>query len=216
MKILYLEDNLLYAETITEFLEGLDYEVKHHLNTHTAIDNSFCENFQLYLFDLNLPDMSGLELLKILRAANDITPVIFLTSSDTSQDLKDALSFGADGYITKPVDLDELALRIKALLRRVYGEDEIFYKGYTLNLSQQSLFKDGVRVAIKPKVFQLLHLLLQHKEKVVTISQIEDHLWSQSTHSSLNAIRVYITEIKHLIGHDALSNIRGVGYTLHE
>lgn len=216
MKILYVEDDPLYGETITEFLEDANFSVDHHLDTSTAIDASFDTNYDLYLFDLHLPSSSGITLLKQLRNAQDLTPTIFLTSSSESEDLKEALTKGADGFITKPVDLDELLVRIKALLRRVYGEEQLGYQGFIIDTKQMSLFKDGVRCHLKPKTFSLLLLLLQNINKIVTTQQIEETLWQQETVPSLSVIRVYITEIKQLIGSDKISNIRGVGYQLHE
>jgi len=216
MKILYVEDNKLYGETITEFLEDAEFEVDHHLDTSTAIDASFDNNYDLYLFDLHLPTSSGVTLLKQLRSAQDLTPTIFLTSSSESEDLKEALTEGADGFITKPVDLDELLLRIKALLRRVYGDEQLKYLGFTLDTKQMSLFKGEERCHLKPKAFALLLLLLQNKNKIVTTQQIEDTLWQQEIAPSLSVIRVYITEIKQIIGSEKISNTRGVGYQLHD
>jgi DNA-binding response OmpR family regulator len=216
MRILYVEDDQLFGETITEFLEDEGFSVDHHLDTSTAIDASFDTNYALYLFDLNLPTSSGIEMLKELRFADDMTPTIFLTSSSESEDLKTALIEGADGFITKPVDLDELLLRIKALMRRVYGEETLHYLDFTLDLKQQSIFKNGQRCHMKPKAFALLLLLLQNKNRVVTLQQIEEHLWTQEVSPSTSVIRVYITEIKQIVGSEKVSNIRGVGYQLHD
>ena len=216
MKILYVEDNKLYGETITEFLEDEGYDVDHHLDTSTAIDASFETSYQLYLLDLHLPTSSGIELLKQLRDAEDTTPAIFLTSSDEADDLKEALTHGADGYITKPVDLEELSLRIKALLRRVYGDTSLKYQNFTLDTEQMSLFDDGKRCHLKPKAFCLLLLLLQNKNKIVKTEIIEESLWPHEMPPNLSVIRVYITEIKHIIGSNSISNIRGVGYQLHD
>ncbi len=216
MKILYVEDNKLYGETITEFLEDEGYEVDHHLDTSTAIDASFETRYELYLLDLHLPTSSGIELLKQLRDAADSTPAIFLTSSDETDDLREALTHGADGYITKPVDLEELSLRIKVLLRRVYGDTSLKYRNFTLDTEQMSLFKDGTRCHLKPKAFCLLLLLLQNKNKIIKTELIEDSLWPHEMPPNLSVIRVYITEIKQIIGADSISNIRGVGYQLHD
>ncbi len=216
MKILYVEDDQLFGETITEFLEDEGFEVDHHLDASTAIDASYDTNYELYLFDLNLPSSSGIEMLKELRFAGDMTPTIFLTSSTESEDLKTALVEGADGYITKPVDLDELLLRIKALIRRVYGAEKVSYLDYTLDIEQQSLFKETQRIHIKPKTFALFLLLIQNRGKVVTSEQIEQSLWTQKVTPSMSVIRVYITEIKQIIGADKISNIRGVGYKLND
>lgn len=216
MKILYVEDDQLFGETITEFLEDEGFDVDHHLDTSTAIDASYSTKYDFYLFDLHLPTSSGIQLLKELRAAGDMTPMIFLTSSSDSEDLKTALIEGADGYITKPVDLDELLLRIKALLRRVYGDALLKYLDFTLDLSQHSLFREGVRCHMKPKTFALLVVLVQNRNKVVTTDQIEHALWAHEIAPSMSVIRVYITEIKQIIGSDKISNIRGVGYQLHD
>ena len=216
MKILYVEDDRLFGETITEFLEDEGFDVDHHLDASTALDASFDKNYELYLFDLHLPSSSGIEMLKELRHLGDLTPTIFLTSSSESEDLKSALIEGADGFITKPVDLDELLLRIQALMRRVYGEEKLRYLDFTLDVKQQSLFKNGERCHMKPKAFTLLVLLIQNKNRIVTMQQIEESLWTQEVSPNMSVIRVYITEIKHIIGSEKISNIRGVGYQLHD
>ncbi len=215
-KILFVEDDPLFGETIQEFLEDEGFEVEHHLDSASAIDATYDKNYHLYLFDLNLPTYSGIELLKELKASGDDTPAIFLTSSTESDDLKQAFHEGADGFINKPVDLDELLLRIKALLKRVYGDDTLTYKEFTLDMSQSLLLKGEERLTIKPKTFQLLQLLILNRNKVVTQSQIESALWGMDTPSSLSVIRVYITELKQILGSEAIENIRGVGYRLHD
>ena len=211
-KILLVEDDALFGETISEFLSDEGYEVNHHLDASSAVEASYHTNYQLYLFDINLPTQNGIELLKDLRDAGDTTPTIYLTSSKAQDDLTHAFKTGCEDYLTKPVDLDELGLRIDALLRRVYGDSVITFDGFTLDKGAQTLLKDDQRLSLKPKAFQLLSLLAQHAGEVVTTEMIEQNLWEPDKTASNSAVRVYLSEIKQNIGSGYIKNIRGVGY----
>ena len=211
-KILYVEDDKLFGETITEFLEDEGFEVSHHLDASTALDATFTTKFDLYLLDINLPTQNGIEFYKQLHQSDDKTPAIFLTSSSQSQDLKDAFSAGCEDFLTKPVDLDELLLRIRALLRRVYGEDKLSFGDYILDRANHTLMHHEEPIILKPKTFLLLHLLVSNAGNIVTMDTIEERLWERNKQPSSSAIRVYFSEIKHAIGPDYITNIRGVGY----
>ena len=211
-KILYVEDDKLFGETIAEFLEDEGFEVFHHLDASTALDATFSTKYDLYLLDINLPTQNGIEFYKQLHQSDDKTPAIFLTSSSQSQDLKDAFSAGCEDFLTKPVDLDELLLRIKALLRRVYGEEKLSFGEYILDRANHTLMRHDEQIILKPKTFLLLHLLVSNSGKVVTMDTIEERLWERNKQASPSAIRVYFSEIKQAIGPDYITNIRGVGY----
>ena len=122
IKILLLEDDLLLAETLTDLLEDNAYEVSHVPNGQKALDTTFNEKFDIYLLDINVPLIDGVTLLKELREANDTTPAIFLTSHKDKEMLKNGFLNGADDYITKPFDSDELLLRVNALIKRTKAD----------------------------------------------------------------------------------------------
>ena len=211
-KILLLEDDALLGETLVDLLEDAEFEVVHCVNGQQVIDITFNDKFDLYLLDINVPLIDGLQVLKELRDADDNTPTIFLTSHKDK--LKEAFLSGCDDYIKKPFDNDELLLRINALLKRT--------KKYTIEtvgllahdeLHKQMLY-DNKELDLSIKEYQLLLLLMQHVNATVSKELIVQELWSASQNSSDGAIRVYVNRIKQLVPNITIQNIRGVGYKL--
>lgn len=211
-KILLLEDDPLFGETISEFLEEHAFSVTHHLNAEDATQESFENNFDLFILDNMLPTTSGIAWLEEAREAQINTPAIFLTSSTQKETLMKAFSAGAEDFLTKPVDLDVLLIRIKTLLKRVYGSNRLHFGNFSFDQEQSQLYKGDEPLYLKPKPLALLKLFLQNRNKLVTHEMIEYALYTASQTPSSSAVRVYITEIKHLIGEAYISNIRGLGY----
>ncbi len=212
LKILLLEDDKLFNETIEDFLEEEGFEVLSVLDPYSAMDLTYKFKFELYLFDVNLPYESGFSLLKQLRNAGDKTPTIFLTSRNDKVSLTEGFDVGADDYMKKPIDLDELLLRIRALLRRQLRDDKIEIGEYIVDTQAKELYHNGEVIKVGVKAFELLILLLKSKGEVVTIQSIEEELWSSSEEVSLGSVRVYITTLKKYFPN--IENIRGVGYRL--
>ena len=211
-KILLLEDDKLFNETIEDFLEEEGFEVHSVLDPYSAMDLTYESKFDLYLFDVNLPYESGFTLLKQLRDSGDKTPTIFLTSRNDKVSLIEGFDVGADDYMKKPIDLDELLLRIRALLRRQLRDEKIELGEYVLDTQAKELQHNGKVIKVGVKAFELLILLLKAKGEVVTMQSIERELWSSNEEVSLGAVRVYITTLKKYFPN--IENIRGVGYRL--
>lgn len=212
MKILILEDDKLFNETLEDFLEEEGFEVAFALDPYSALDLAYEDKFDLYLFDVNLPYESGFSLLKKLRDFGDMTPTIFLTSRNDKYSIKEGFDMGADDYMKKPIDLDELLLRIRAVLRRKYRSDKILLGEYTLDVVAKRLYRNKELLKVTTKTIELLLLLSNAKGEVVRISQIEEQLWHSNEEVSLGAIRVYVTTLKKYFPN--IENIRGVGYRL--
>ncbi len=210
LKILLLEDDKLFNETIEDFLEEEGFEVASVLDPYSAIELTYDVKFDLYLFDVNLPYESGFTLLKQLRDAGDTTPTIFLTSRNDKVSLTEGFDVGADDYMKKPIDLDELLLRIRALLRRQLREEKIEIGGYVIDTLAKELRHNGEVIKVGIKAFELLILLLKAKGEAVTMQSIEEELWSSSEEVSLGAVRVYVATLKRYF--PSIENIRGVGY----
>jgi DNA-binding response OmpR family regulator len=211
-KILLLEDDRLFNETLQDFLEEETFDVTPVLDPRTALEHTFSQRYDLYLFDVNLPYENGFDLLGRLRESGDTTPTIFLTSREDKASLAQGFLTGADDYLRKPVDLDELLLRIHAVMRRQIRKEILAVGGYQLDhLSKTLLDPDGDPVEISPKAVELLILLLEADGDVVSTERIKDRLWAASKASSDGALRVYITQIKKYFP-QAIQNIRGVGY----
>jgi len=210
--ILLLEDDRLFNETLQDFLEEEGFVVSTAMDPRNALELSYRCNYDLYLFDVNLPYENGFDLLKRLRESGDRTPTIFLTSREDKASLQEGFLKGADDYMRKPVDLDELLLRIHAVIRRQAREDILKIGDYRLNLIARSLTdRYGEPVEISQKAVVLLSLLLEADETVVSIERIKDRLWAASRTPSEGAIRVYVAQIKKYFP-VAIKNIRGIGY----
>jgi len=212
-KILLLEDDKLFNETLQDFLEVEGFVVECVLDPYSALELTYENNYDLYLFDVNLPYENGFELLKKLRNSGDMTPTIFLTSRDDKVSLTQGFMHGGDDYLTKPVDLDELLLRLFALLRRQVRTQLVQVGTYQFDSVSKILYdKDGY-VELSQKGATLLLVLLEGQGNVVPIYQIKQRLWSSAEESSDGALRVYVTQLKKYFP-TQIQNIRGVGYKM--
>lgn len=213
-KILLLEDDLLLAETLIDLLEENGMEVIHAPNGQAALDKTFKQKFDLYLLDVNVPLIDGVTLLKELRDSSDETPAIFLTSHKEKEILKKGFLCGADDFITKPFDTDELILRISALLKRVKKEDVTCIGLLCNDDTHKRFLYDNQEIELSKKEYQLLLLLVRHANSTVPKEMILDTLWTSSEGGSDGALRVYVNRIKHLVPEINIENIRGIGYRL--
>ncbi len=215
-KILVLEDDTLFASSLEDFLSLYDFKVDIASDGEEALELNYKNNYNLYIFDINVPKLNGLELLKLLRENSDETPTIFLTSYKDKEILKDAYFKGCDDYIRKPVDLDELYFRVKALLKRdkkilqttILSENTIF------DPNSKRVFKDNIDMNLPIKVLELLELLLENNKKIVSKDMIINRLWTYEKNYSEGSIRVYINQIKKLFDENKITNIKGLGYKL--
>ena len=212
MKILILEDDKLFNDTLEDFLEEEGFETVTALDPYSALDVTCEQKFDLYLFDVNLPYETGFSLLQQLRDAGDKTPTIFLTSRNDKTSLTQGFDAGADDYMKKPIDLDELLLRIRALLRRQFRNEKIQIGEYVVDISTKVLSKNGEVVKLGSKAMDLLLLLLNANGEVISMQTIEEELWHTNEEVSLGAVRVYVTTLKRYFPN--IKNIRGIGYCL--
>ncbi|ADV45760.1 response regulator transcription factor [Nitratifractor salsuginis] len=210
-KILLLEDDRLYSETLCDWLEEEGFAVHPCYDPQSAFDVCYQEPFDLYLFDINLPFQNGLETFRQLRESGDRTPVIFLTSREDKASLLEGFAIGADDYLRKPVDLDELSARVRAALRRKNPQRNIPLGPYRMDTRSRDLFLDGQPMKLGRKLYDLLELFVERSGEVVTQEAIKERLWHSDEEASEGAIRVYIARLKKLFP-DAIENIRGVGY----
>ena len=214
IKILFLEDDALLAETVVDLLEDAEFEVTHLPNGQEVLNILFDNKFDLYLFDINVPLIDGVTLLKELRDSNDNTPTIFLTSHKEKEMLKNGFSNGCDDYITKPFDNDELILRIKALTKRTIPHANSTVGSLCHDEIHKTISYKGKQLELSKKEYELLLLLMSHADTCVPKELILDELWMSSESGSDGAIRVYINRIKQLLPQMSIENIRGIGYKL--
>ena len=211
-KLLLLEDDRLFNETLQDFLEEEGFSVDTALDPYTALDLTYSKTYDLYLFDVNLPYESGFDLLGKLRESQDVTPAIFLTSREDKASLHEGFGVGADDYMKKPVDLDELLLRIEAVLRRQIRQTHVQVGEYRLESMSKTLYDtSGNELNISKKAVDLLMLLLEAKGELVSMETIKDRLWASGQQASDGALRVYIAQLKKYFP-EAIVNVRGLGY----
>jgi len=211
VKILLLEDDKLFNETLQDFLEEEGFDLDYALDPYSALELTYKHIYDLYLFDVNLPYESGFDLLHKLRQSGDTTPTIFLTSREDKASLTQGFESGADDYMKKPIDLDELLLRISALMRRQVRNEKIIIGDYSLDMRSKTLFYEEKSLDVTKKAVELLVLLLESKGEVVSTDEIKNRLWAAGQNASDGALRVYITQLKKYFS-GKIVNVRGVGY----
>ncbi len=205
MKLLLLEDDQILSETLQHFLEREGYEVDVALSMEEAEDLTFDNRYDLYLLDINLPEGSGLELLKSLRYAEDNTPTIFITALTDMSSIAEGFHLGAIDYIKKPFDPEELLIRLKAKFKN----DVLTHNNIEFDQEAQILKKDGKVIDIGNVQYKIFTKLLQNRGTVVT----KEALYECLDHVSDTALRVAITKIKQRLGVE-ITNIRGKGYMI--
>jgi two-component system response regulator QseB len=170
--------------------------------------------FDVVLLDLGLPHRDGIEVLRELRKRGDPTPVIILTARDEIQDRIAGLDAGADDYIVKPFDLDEVTARIRSVLRRAAGRGDPSIQHGELRLDPvaRTVERGGLPVSLSAHEFSVLEALLQRPGAVLSRSQIEDRLYGWDEQIGSNAVEVYIHGLRRKLGSDAIRTLRGVGY----
>ncbi|HJP96520.1 MAG TPA: response regulator transcription factor [Candidatus Saccharimonadales bacterium] len=221
MRLLIIEDNLALAWRLQASLEN-DFEV--HMARTGASGQRQAETgrFDLIILDLGLPDMSGAEVCNGLRAAGILTPVLILTGEDTVQTKVHLFSVGADDYVTKPFDLEELRARITALLRRrqVGAPPQLLQVGkLQINPAQRTVKYEGTAIHLRRKEFDILEYLARNQGKVVTQAMIFNHVWGDFDKDVWNnTVRVHVKHLRDKIDRpfnaSLLKTARGVGYVL--
>jgi len=211
-KILLLEDDLLLGETIVDVLEDAGHTVSWLKDGESAIEESYEGDFDLYLLDIKVPKIDGLKLLSLLREAEDTTPAIILTSFDDKKTLTEGFKMGCDDYMKKPFDIDELILRMSALLKRNQKETKrVVTENILFDIENKRVFVDGEEKDLSQRCIALLEYLIKRRGEIVKKEEIYTYLWEDEEPKD-GVLRVYINQIKKIYGKESIANIRGVGY----
>ena len=213
IKILLLEDDEVLAETLIDLLSDEGFEVLHVRDGEMALDATFNNTFDLFLFDVNVGKVNGFELLKSLREAECTTPAIFITSLHDIASLARGFEVGADDYIKKPFDFDELLIRIKAALKKSYNVhvNKIVAENFYFDIEKNELYKDGIFVKLSPYELQLVKIFFKNLNQTVKKEHIFETL-GEGKEMSEGALRVHITNLRK-IGLNIVT-IKGIGYRL--
>jgi len=218
IEILLLEDDELFSLSLIDYLEEFaDVRITHAHNSTKMLELIYENRYDLYLLDINLPDINGIDLLKDIRASSDNTPTIFLTSYKDKETLTNGFLNGADDFLTKPFDMDELILRINSLMKRVKKQKVIILDNIEFNFDTKEVKKDGKLFKFSLKALELFELFYQNNNAIVTKDMIIHKLWSASENYSDGSIRVYVNNIKKLFNSEEIfkiSNIKNIGYKI--
>lgn len=216
MKLLLVEDDALLGDGVRAGLKQAGFAVdwvQDGLAAKVALDS---EEYDLLVLDLGLPKLSGMDLLKSVRAKRASLPVLILTARDTVADRVAGLNAGADDYLVKPFDLDELIARLNALLRRSAGQVELTLQHGAIELTPAShqVRLAGTDVSMSAREFSLLHTLLLHSGRVHSREQLEQTLYGWGEEVESNAIEVHVHHLRKKLGSDLIRTLRGVGYVI--
>lgn len=216
MRILLVEDDELLGDGVRHGLIQYGYTVDWAKNGQTAQQAILSESFDIVILDIGLPGRSGLEVLKTIRSKNDKTPVILLTARVTVEDRIKGLDAGADDYIAKPFDFEELCARIRAMQRRSVSRAEpiLSYGSITLDPASHSVFKDGELMNISRREYALLQKLLENVGRVISREQLTQTLYGWGDEVDSNALEVHIHNLRKKFGSNFIRTIRGVGYMI--
>ncbi len=216
MRILLVEDDALLGEGIQTGLSQDGYTVDWLTDGKVAHQALQHEVFDLLVLDLNLPGLSGLDLLKALRSRESDMPVLILTARDTVSDRIAGLDCGADDYLVKPFDIDELSARMRALLRRSSGRasPSIINGELSIDPSTHRVTMDGREISLSQREFAILELLAVNVGRALPRSRIEETLYGWESDVGSNAMEVHIHHLRKKLDNKWIRTIRGVGYMM--
>lgn len=216
MRVLLVEDDALLGDGVRAGLKQAGFAVDWTQDGQAAKLALETEEYALMVLDLGLPKLSGIDVLKWLRGANLALPVLVLTARDTVADRVIGLNAGADDYLIKPFDLDELIARLNALLRRSAGQVTLTLQHGDIELtpSTHQVSKNGQIVELSAREFSLFHELLLHAGRVQSREQLEQHLYGWGEEVESNSVEVHIHHLRKKLGSALIRTIRGVGYVI--
>lgn len=216
MRLLLVEDDIQLGDGLRVALRQEGYAVDWAKDGEEAELALKVESYDIVLLDLGLPIKSGLEILDKLRAEGSDVPVIVLTSRDTTLDRVEGLDKGADDYLVKPFDMDELSARIRSILRRAHGRAVpiLTHGNLEVDVAGRGVVLDGQQVELSGKEFAVLHQLLENQGRVLSKSRLEEGIYDWDSELESNAVEVYVHHLRRKLGKDLIRTIRGVGYVI--
>jgi DNA-binding response OmpR family regulator len=220
MKALLLEDDLILSKEIISFLKSMKIECDAVFDGELFFKQKKLASYDIFLLDINVPKINGLQVCKKIREADASTPILMLTAYRDIQDKMDAFTIGADDYLVKPFHFEELYIRILALLRRSTNPQEkkdfIVIKDLEIDTNDLKVKRNGQVIELTPKEYQLLILLAKANGRVVSKQSISEQIWDVHFDSNLNTIEVYINFLRKKIDKDHAEKLiltrSGYGY----
>ena len=216
MRLLFIEDDAMIRDSVSSGLRHDGFTVDTVADGSAGMLALKNHAYDLLLLDLGLPRIDGISLLTMLRQQGNLIPVLILTARDAVADRVKGLNAGADDYLVKPFDLQELAARIHALLRRQAGRADAVLRHGTLEVNQttHAVQLAGAPVALSAREFALLWALLERPGAVLSVPQLEEKLYGWKDDVGSNTVEVYIHALRKKLGAAMIRNVRGVGYMM--
>ena len=214
MRILLIEDDIQIGHAVKQALQDASYAVNWVQDGQTALTAVNTEKYDLFLLDLGLPKIDGLDVLQTLRQQHHDMPVIIITARDAVEDRIKGLDYGADDYLVKPFSIDELQARIRAITRRNHGVSNPILSSAILLLdpSNRKVTRDEISYLLSAREFSLLQTLMLRPGSVHSRENLEDHLYGWNEEVASNAIEFIIHGLRKKLGKDVIKNIRGLGW----
>ncbi|MGL4694487.1 response regulator transcription factor [Enterococcus larvae] len=215
--ILVVEDDKKLNQIVCTYLGDKGYQVKGCLDANEAYDAMYSHLYDLIISDIMMPDIDGFEFAQTVRGINKTIPILFMTARDDMTAKQKGFQVGIDDYLVKPFDLEELALRVGAILRRanIEAAKELTVGNLVLDSDALSAIVDGTEVAVTLREFNILYKLLAYPKKTFSRSQLMDEFWGLESETSLRSVDVYITKLRDKFsecdGFDIVT-VRGLGY----
>ena len=218
MRLLLVEDDEILGDGLQAGLIMEGYAVDWLTNGRMADEALKLNSYELIVLDLNLPDMDGMSILKALRARKDETPVLVLTAKDTVPDRVLGLDSGADDFVVKPFDLNEVCARLRALARRQEGRGSptIEHKGIVLDPASHQVTFNNEKVELSQKEFEILSFLMSNIGRVISRARLEESLYSWDSDIESNTVEVHIHYLRKKLDPAIIRTVRGVGYIIDE
>lgn len=216
MRILLVEDDRHLGKSLQRALLLASYACDWMPDGEQALSVLNATHYDLLIMDIGLPGRSGLDILREIRAGKVRIPVLLLTARDTVEDKVHGLDSGADDYLSKPFDLDELHARIRVLLRRYSDLDQSVLRCGSLHFDCRSreVLRDGTPVELTATESAILELLMRNCEHYVSTKRLEDSIYSWGREVESNTVQVYISRLRKRLGNDQIENKRGIGYRI--
>lgn len=217
IKILVVEDDAVLNRSVCTYLNDNGFQAKGCLHAADAYEEMYNNLYELIISDIMMPDIDGFEFAENVRRVNKQIPILFMTAKDDMQSKKKGFRLGIDDYMVKPVDLEELVLRVRALLRRANIETErkLTVGNLELDADAMTAVVDGEEIPVTTREFNILYKLLSYPKKTFSRAQLMDEFWGMDTETSLRAVDVYITKLRDKFsGCDGfeIKTVRGLGY----
>jgi DNA-binding response OmpR family regulator len=214
MRVLLVEDDYQVGETLLSTLRMENYAVDWVRDGAEVLPMLEAGEYEMMVLDLGLPNMSGIEILKKVRSRDDPTPILLLTARDSVQDKVMGFDLGADDYLTKPFDMDELLARIRSLVRRSAGRTNpmLCVGDVEFDPKENMVRKGGEIVSLSAKEMAVLEALMSRAGRFVSKSRLQESLYAWEDEIGSNTIEVYISRLRKFLGKDLIETLRGVGY----